>query len=187
MSLRILIVEDEPVVAMHLEAIVTDAGHTVVGIAATMAAALKLAEHNRPIGLAIMDIDLLSRPDGIETARRLRNDHAISSLFVTAHLTEANVTRAQDVQPIGFIGKPFIDEQIVAAIEPFVGSREVQHGGSETAEAARLAGFDAGSDPARSAGACPWAQSGNRRDLRWAWLLGFAEGRASTDRQKRRL
>lgn len=116
MSLRVLIVEDETLIALHLVSILEDNGHAVIGIATTMASALDIARANPAIDLAVMDVDLAAGPDGVETARRLRQDHDVASLFVSATLTEEVRARAAAWHPVGFISKPFGEREIVRAI-----------------------------------------------------------------------
>ncbi|MBE7186157.1 MAG: response regulator [Methylobacterium mesophilicum] len=116
MPLRVMIVEDEPTIALQLESIVEEAGHEVVGIAPDMRAALRIATANPHLDLAVMDIDLASQPDGVVAARRLREDHDVASLFVSANIDDEVRARALAWGPVGFIGKPFREADIVTAI-----------------------------------------------------------------------
>ncbi|RYG97081.1 MAG: response regulator [Alphaproteobacteria bacterium] len=115
MSLRILLVEDEPLIAMDLEDILLDAGNVVVAIATNMHHALEVAETSK-IDIAILDIDLALGTNGIETAKRLRERHNVSSLFVSAQLTDETRAMALEWQPLGFVAKPFSADQIVTAL-----------------------------------------------------------------------
>ncbi|MBB3951037.1 response regulator [Aureimonas jatrophae] len=117
MALRVLIVEDEVLIALHLEGILEDAGHEVVGTAASSSAALDLARRSVPFDLAIMDVDLLDGPNGVETARRLREEHGVASLFVSGRLEEEVQAMGLAWKPLGFIGKPFMEAQIIEALE----------------------------------------------------------------------
>lgn len=117
MPLRILIVEDEPLIAMDLNDILDDAGHEVVGIAATTAEAVQLAAASVPFDLAILDIDLAEGDDGIETASLLRRQHGIEALFVSGRIDEESRARALSWQPVGFIGKPYLPSQVLAALK----------------------------------------------------------------------
>ncbi|WP_152048294.1 response regulator [Aureimonas psammosilenae] len=112
---RILIVENEPLIAHELEAIVEDEGYEVVGIAATMTRALRMAAGAR-VDVAIIDIRLAGGDSGLETARRLRADHDVASLFVSANITEKVMALALDWAPIGFIGKPYNADAVLAAL-----------------------------------------------------------------------
>ena len=80
---RILIVEDEFLIAMESESILMDAGHEVVGVAADEQQALSLAEQARP-DLVLMDIRLARAGDGIEVAKAIRARCGIRSLRIRA-------------------------------------------------------------------------------------------------------
>ncbi|ALN75712.1 MULTISPECIES: response regulator [unclassified Aureimonas] len=115
--LRVLIVEDEPLIALDLQDILQDAHHEVVGIANSMTTALTLAEAHVPFDVAIMDVDLADGSNGIKTAQRLRDEHNVASLFVSGRLTEENRAMAAEWRPVGFVCKPFLSSQILGALE----------------------------------------------------------------------
>ncbi|KAB0680073.1 response regulator [Aureimonas leprariae] len=115
MSLRVLIVEDEPIIALHLTMIIEDAGHSVIGMVFTMEAAIETAGREA-VDVAIMDIALSGRTDGIQTARRLSDDFDVRSLFVTVHFDRREEAMQPAWQPLGFVVKPFSEEQIVRAL-----------------------------------------------------------------------
>lgn len=83
MTLRVLIVEDEALVAAELECLVDDAGHVTVGHAVTGEEAMALAAEFRP-DLALVDVNLLDGPTGIAVARRLLED-GVRVVFMTAN------------------------------------------------------------------------------------------------------
>jgi two-component system, response regulator PdtaR len=114
-GLRILIVEDELILAMDLEDALVSAGYEVVGLAADMHQALELAEEHRP-QLAIMDVNLARGTNGIETARHLRERFDVPSLFVSGNLDARTRADAADCQPIGFVPKPFSHTDVLARI-----------------------------------------------------------------------
>lgn len=116
-NLRVLIVEDESIIAMDLQDILADAGHTVVGIAMTMAQALQIAADAAPIDLAVLDIDLARGDDGIETADRLRKEHGVEALFVSAHLEEEERARSLGWKPLGFVSKPYLPSQVLSVLQ----------------------------------------------------------------------
>jgi len=133
MTLRVLIVEDEMLLALDLEDMLIDAGHTVVGQASDMAQALSLAQALQgKIDLAIMDGNLAGGSNGLETAAALRERWDIPSLFVSGNLDERTRFRAQALHPVGFIGKPYSEREIlsclsrVAGVQP-AGSRLDRH------------------------------------------------------------
>ncbi len=81
---RVLVVEDDFLIAMQTEIALTAAGFEVVGPAATAEEAVALAGEAQP-ALAVMDIRLASTRDGIDAARQLYQDFAIRCIFATAH------------------------------------------------------------------------------------------------------
>jgi DNA-binding NarL/FixJ family response regulator len=112
---RILIVEDDYFVATALEEILVDAGFAVVGIAITAEEALHLATLHQP-ALAVMDIRLAGPRDGIDAAMELRSQCGIGSVFATAHGDKATRARAKDVQPLGWLTKPYSAKSVVETI-----------------------------------------------------------------------
>ena len=82
--LRVLIVEDEVLVAAELAWLVEDLGHQVVGEAATSGEALRLAKETRP-DLALVDVHLYDGPTGVEVARRISAESGATVLFMTAN------------------------------------------------------------------------------------------------------
>ncbi|HZT46634.1 MAG TPA: response regulator [Hyphomicrobiaceae bacterium] len=114
--MRILIVEDEPLIRLELERIVTDAGHEVVGGSATGAEAIRLAEAQRP-DMVLMDIALDGDMDGIETARIIHDSLSIRSLFVSAPLSTEQRDSVDITRPFGILLKPVVAEQLRHALE----------------------------------------------------------------------
>jgi len=82
--LRILVVEDEILIALELESLLQDLGHDVVGIAASSADALALGQEIRP-DLAFVDIHLADGPTGVDVARQLSVQQGVTVLFMTAN------------------------------------------------------------------------------------------------------
>ena len=115
MTPRILVVEDEGVVALSIEAALRGYGYTVA-TAGSGEEALREAAAERP-HLALMDIRLAGEPDGVEVARRLQERFGVPSLFLTAYADDQTVARARESKPLGFIVKPFEQKGLHAAIE----------------------------------------------------------------------
>ena len=117
MSLCIMIVEDELLLAMDLEDLLTIAGHRVAGQASDTEQAIELAERSgEVIDVAIMDINLARGSNGVETAAILRQRWNIPSLFVSGNLDEKTRAKALEWGPIGFVGKPYSEREVLAAI-----------------------------------------------------------------------
>ena len=116
-ALRVMIVEDEMILALDLEDMLLDAGYTVVGQASDMPEALAIAEGVKGgIDVAIMDINLARGSNGVETAAALRKLWNIPSLFVSGNLDERTRQMAMEWQPIGFVGKPYSEREVLTVI-----------------------------------------------------------------------
>lgn len=116
MGLEVLIVEDQVLIAIHLQDLVEEAGHQASAIAHDAAGALAAAARYRP-AFAIMDIRLAHGTSGIDVAWQLYNEHGIRCLFVSANIDEAVRNRVADLRPLGFIGKPFLAAEVIAAVQ----------------------------------------------------------------------
>ncbi|MDY8110226.1 response regulator [Fulvimarina sp. 2208YS6-2-32] len=117
MTLRILIVEDELLLAMDLEDILLEAGYVVAGHATDMKQAIALAEGSGSrIDVAIMDVNLARGSNGVETAGVLRRRWNIPSLFLSGNLDERTRALASEWAPIGFVGKPFSEREVLKAL-----------------------------------------------------------------------
>lgn len=116
MATRILIVEDEILVARDLEQQLTALGYQIAGIAATGVRALALVAETQP-HLILMDIRLQGALDGITTAEQIRQRHLLPVIYLTAHTDSATVTRARVTEPFGYILKPFEERELRTVIE----------------------------------------------------------------------
>jgi len=103
---RILIVEDERLIAHDLQRRLTQLGYTVVGNVASGAQAITAAYQLQP-DLVLMDIRLQGEMDGIEAALRIHTDRPIPIVYLTAYVDESTIQRAQATSPLGFLRKPF--------------------------------------------------------------------------------
>jgi len=112
---RVLIVEDDLLIAMQMEAALVDAGFGVVGIATTGREALQLAEAESPT-LVLMDIRLADDGDGIDTALELFRLHGIRSIFASAHSDQEARQRARPASPLGWLQKPYTMASLTAIV-----------------------------------------------------------------------
>ena len=101
---RVLIIEDEPIIAMDLHQLVENAGHQVVGVASSEAEAVAIAEREAP-GLVLADVNLGQGGDGTAAVERILARHAMPVIFVTAY-PERLLTGLR-VEPAFVIAKPF--------------------------------------------------------------------------------
>lgn len=113
---KILVVEDEPIVALDLQQEVEQLGLCVVGQAESADEALMAAEENRP-DLALMDVRIVGSMDGIQTARLLREAYGIPVIFLTSYSDEPTLKRAARELPYGYLTKPFQRRELKAALE----------------------------------------------------------------------
>ncbi|MEB2848486.1 response regulator [Rhizobiales bacterium RZME27] len=117
MPLRVLIVEDEMLLALDLEDMLLDAGHDVVGQASDMGQALAIADKlDGQFDVAIMDVNLARGTNGIDTAAALRERWNVPSLFVSGNLDELTRDRAMQWKPIGFVGKPYSEREVLSSL-----------------------------------------------------------------------
>ena len=103
-STDVLIIEDEPVIALDIRLLVTRCGHKVVGVAASEAEAIRLAREQRP-GLILADVNLGRGGDGITAVRRILESVDVPVIFVTAY--PERLLTAEGVEPAFIINKPF--------------------------------------------------------------------------------
>jgi two-component system, chemotaxis family, CheB/CheR fusion protein len=113
--LRLIVVEDEPIVARDLANQITALGYPVLGVAGTPVAALELTEQTRP-DIVLMDIRLGYERDGISVAREIRDRWDIPPIFVTAYADDETLERAEEVKPLGYIVKPFRNPELKATL-----------------------------------------------------------------------
>ena len=101
---RVLIIEDEPIIAMDIQALVEGCGHTVVGIAGSEEEAVAIAEAEKP-GLVLADINLGAGGDGTSAVARILQRHTAPVIFVTAY--PERLLTGEAVEPAFVITKPF--------------------------------------------------------------------------------
>ncbi len=122
----VLIIEDEPIIAMDIEELVQSCGHRVIGVAATEADAVRMAELNRP-GLILADINLGAGGDGTSAVARIMKNHYAPVIFVTAY--PERLLTGEALEPAFVITKPF--EPMALAIATYQAvSREVSLDGT---------------------------------------------------------
>lgn len=112
---RILIVEDDFLIAMQAEAALLDAGFDIVGIASTAPQALSLARDRRP-AIAVMDIRLAGPRDGIDAAGDLFQELGIRCAFATAHDDQQTKIRAEAYAPLGWLAKPYTMASLISLV-----------------------------------------------------------------------
>jgi PAS domain S-box-containing protein len=113
---RILVVEDEAIVALDIRRQLADLGYEPVAHTTRGEDAVTLAEQLRP-DLVLMDIQLAGERDGIATAQEIRQRFSIPVVFLTAFAGDDTLKRAKLAEPYGYIIKPFEDRDLRTVIE----------------------------------------------------------------------
>jgi signal transduction histidine kinase len=113
---RVLVVEDERIVALHLKQQLTKLGYDVVGMAASGESALRLIDDARP-DVVLMDIHIDGPMDGIETTARIPAELLIPVIYLTAYSDETTLARARVTKPYGYLLKPFSQRELHATIQ----------------------------------------------------------------------
>ena len=113
LTTEVLIIEDEPIIAMDLEAIVRDLGHTVTGIAVTRDEAVADAASRRP-GLVLADIQLADDSSGIDAVQDILREIDVPVIFITAF--PERLLTGERPEPAFLITKPFQNATVKTAI-----------------------------------------------------------------------
>ncbi len=116
MTLNILIVEDEKIVALHISRVVRRLGHSVSGVYPTGAPAVSAAQREG-CDLLITDIRIDGEPDGIETAATIRKMCGCAVIFVTAYRDMQTLRRAAEIEHEGYLVKPFREEELETLLQ----------------------------------------------------------------------
>ncbi|BDZ68426.1 GGDEF domain-containing response regulator [Methanobacterium ferruginis] len=115
-EVKILIVEDESIVAMDIKHRAEGLGYLVTAITPSGEEALEHVAENTP-DLVLMDIVLKGEMDGIEAAQKIRDAYDIPVVYLTAYSDERTLKRAKITEPFGYIIKPFEDRELHSAVE----------------------------------------------------------------------
>jgi CheY-like chemotaxis protein len=110
-KVKIMIVEDEAMIAMDIEEKLREMGYDVPAMVNNGKDAIELAGIHHP-KLVLMDIVIRGEMDGIETAGKIKQLYNIPSLFLTAYDNDATLQRAKKVNPLGYLLKPFDDSKL---------------------------------------------------------------------------
>ncbi|MDD3041456.1 MAG: response regulator [Methanosarcinaceae archaeon] len=113
---RILVVEDELIVAMGIKKMLKILGYTVTGIASSGEDAISKAESTFP-DLVLMDVMLKGDIDGIKAAEAIRKIIDIPIIYLTAYSDSKVLERAKKTSPYGYIVKPFDEKDLHSSIE----------------------------------------------------------------------
>lgn len=112
---KVLIVEDESLVALETAETVESFGFNVVGICSRSEEAVQKAEALRP-DIILMDIHLKAHGNGIETAQRIFEIYRPAVIFLTAYSDSEHIVRAMDIEPLGYLVKPIFSQELYALL-----------------------------------------------------------------------
>ena len=113
---RVLIVEDEFLLALQMEQVLLGAGFEVTGLAADAATAVRLAAETQP-QLVLMDVRLNGQRDGVDAAVEIWQRFQIRSLFVTGNTETATGPRAEAAHPVGVLSKPYRESDVIRSVQ----------------------------------------------------------------------
>ena len=113
MATSILIIEDEPVIALDIAGLVADMGHSVVGVATSQTEAVQIARKGQP-GLVLADIDLGVGGSGLTAVKSILQSMSVPVIFVTAY--PEKLLTGERPEPAYLIAKPFLPETIQATV-----------------------------------------------------------------------
>lgn len=130
---RILIVEDEVIVAMELKSRLASFGYEVVGAVGYGEEAIEKAVETAP-DLLLMDITLAGALDGIEAARRIHEIRDIPVVYLTAHSDEQTLQKAKQGDPFAYLIKPFTESELRTTIEVALHKHTKERQARDTAE-----------------------------------------------------
>ena len=116
MSSKILIVEDEIIIAIDLKIRLEDLGYYVPGIAVNGRDAIKKTGEKNP-DIILMDILLNGDKDGIQVAQQIRNQYNVPIIYLTGSQNDGLIEKAGITEPYGYINKPFDNTEIENAIQ----------------------------------------------------------------------
>lgn len=115
-AVKILIVEDDHLIAEDISSVLEDFGYEIVGLTDNGPDALDIIVKKSP-DIALLDINIKGNWDGIETAAKIRESYDLPLIFLTALSNKTTFDRAKLIEPDAYIIKPFDERDLQAAIE----------------------------------------------------------------------
>jgi two-component system, LytTR family, response regulator LytT len=115
-TIKILIVEDEVIIADNICDTLTDYGYNVLEPAISYTEAIETIEREKP-DIAILDVQLAGKKSGIDLATEINNKYKFPFIFLTSNSDKTTLDEAKKAEPFAFLVKPFVKEELYAAIE----------------------------------------------------------------------
>lgn len=115
-KVRVLIVEDEPLIAENIAMYLNNHDYEVVGIAYDYEEGIKKLEHDKP-DIVLLDINLDDTMDGIDIGEYIQEKLMIPFVFLSSYSDASTLDRAKKVQPSGYLVKPFHEKSLLTTLE----------------------------------------------------------------------
>jgi diguanylate cyclase (GGDEF)-like protein/PAS domain S-box-containing protein len=138
MNTRVVVVEDERIVALNLQQRLIKLGYDVPAMAVSSAQALEAVQTTKP-DIVLMDIHIEGGIDGIDAATLINEKSQTPVIFLTAYSEEATLARARRAKPYGYLLKPFSERELHASIQMALERRKFEFALSENEQRLRLA------------------------------------------------
>ena len=122
---KIMVVEDERIVALHLCQQLRKLGYDVLPVVSSGEKAIRQVQELEP-DLLLMDIHIDGDMDGIETARRIVDEFGVPIIYLTAHSEDATVQRAKTTRPYGYLIKPFAERELSITLQMVLERRRAE-------------------------------------------------------------
>ena len=132
-KIKILIIEDELIIAQAMKLMLEQLSHEVIGIASDRAEAEASFKESIP-DIVLVDLMLRHGDDGVELARSIKARFGLPVIFITSHTDKETVERAKEVHPEGYIVKPFTKEDLYTSIEIALSNFFQAHGKKQAKE-----------------------------------------------------
>lgn len=115
-AIRVLIVEDDPIISEDIRDMLTNVDYQVVGAAYDKMEAIEIIDNNKP-DLVLLDINLNGNYEGFEVAEHINKTRKTPFLYLTSYSGKEIVNKAKDTFPMGYIVKPFNERELFSSIE----------------------------------------------------------------------
>lgn len=115
-EIRVLIIEDEPLVANDIAATLRGIDYSVSGIAYSVEKARRQLDENRP-DIVLLDINLGAESDGVALGELIRSRYELPFIYLSSYADKATVARAKSTLPMGYLVKPYSERELFAALE----------------------------------------------------------------------
>ena len=115
-TIRVLIIEDDPIIAEDIKEMLTNVNYSVVGIGYDKEDSFELIEKTKP-DLILLDINLSGNYEGFEIADYINKSRKIPFIYLTSYSGKEILERAKSTMPMGYIVKPFNERELYSTIE----------------------------------------------------------------------